>query len=126
MSSNDDSVVCVDFDFFCFKQKTAYEMRISDWSSDVCSSDLSARMISKIAEGLVLVIIRQPVRSERPQPNGRASGGSSRTDHKGRTGRRAGCLDGRGSGCAEGRNRWFRRPPAMCGTSRYDLLWRAR
>src|SRR3546814_1920741 len=25
--------------FFCFKQKTAYEMRISDWSSDVCSSD---------------------------------------------------------------------------------------
>src|SRR3546814_8919132 len=26
--------------FFCFKQKTAYEMRISDWSSDVCSSDL--------------------------------------------------------------------------------------
>src|SRR3546814_12678716 len=26
--------------FFCSKQKTAYEMRISDWSSDVCSSDL--------------------------------------------------------------------------------------
>src|SRR3546814_1450876 len=29
--------------FFFFKQKTAYEMRISDWSSDVCSSDLSRR-----------------------------------------------------------------------------------
>src|SRR3546814_5634281 len=28
--------------FFFFKQKTAYEMRISDWSSDVCSSDLCA------------------------------------------------------------------------------------
>src|SRR3546814_19487865 len=28
------------FMFFFFKQKTAYEMRISDWSSDVCSSDL--------------------------------------------------------------------------------------
>src|SRR3546814_7771335 len=28
------------FAFFVFKQKTAYEMRISDWSSDVCSSDL--------------------------------------------------------------------------------------
>src|SRR3546814_7460992 len=28
---------------FCFKQKTAYEMRISDWSSDVCSSDLNPR-----------------------------------------------------------------------------------
>src|SRR3546814_4733035 len=30
------------FVFFFFKQKTAYEMRISDWSSDVCSSDLLA------------------------------------------------------------------------------------
>src|SRR3546814_16288186 len=29
--------------FFCVKQKTAYEMRISDWSSDVCSSDLWPR-----------------------------------------------------------------------------------
>src|SRR3546814_3894623 len=29
------------FCFFFFKQKTAYEMRISDWSSDVCSSDLA-------------------------------------------------------------------------------------
>src|SRR3546814_10859656 len=29
--------------FFFFKQKTAYEMRISDWSSDVCSSDLHCR-----------------------------------------------------------------------------------
>src|SRR3546814_10726815 len=33
------SRICVVF-FFFFKQKTAYEMRISDWSSDVCSSDL--------------------------------------------------------------------------------------
>src|SRR3546814_7632618 len=30
--------------FFFFKQKTAYEMRISDWSSDVCSSDLGAQV----------------------------------------------------------------------------------
>src|SRR3546814_11094471 len=29
------------FFFFCVKQKTAYEVRISDWSSDVCSSDLA-------------------------------------------------------------------------------------
>src|SRR3546814_19121396 len=29
--------------FFFFKHKTAYEMRISDWSSDVCSSDLARR-----------------------------------------------------------------------------------
>src|SRR3546814_4703906 len=34
-------VLCVCF--FFFKQKTAYEMRISDWSSDVCSSDLRPR-----------------------------------------------------------------------------------
>src|SRR3546814_1978181 len=32
--------------FFFFKQKTAYEMRISDWSSDVCSSDLGSRQLS--------------------------------------------------------------------------------
>src|SRR3546814_7980229 len=32
-------IVCIVF--FFFKQKTAYEMRISDWSSDVCSSDLT-------------------------------------------------------------------------------------
>src|SRR3546814_2643230 len=43
-------LVC--FDFFFFKQKTAYEMRISDWSSDVCSSDLG-----ELDEG-------QPVRRE--------------------------------------------------------------
>src|SRR3546814_6265762 len=36
--------VCI---FFFFKQKTAYEMRISDWSSDVCSSDLRARVGSE-------------------------------------------------------------------------------
>src|SRR3546814_3518968 len=33
-------LVCFCCIFFFFKQKTAYEMRISDWSSDVCSSDL--------------------------------------------------------------------------------------
>src|SRR3546814_9153728 len=32
--------------FFLFKQNTAYEMRISDWSSDVCSSDLFHRRIA--------------------------------------------------------------------------------
>src|SRR3546814_9654702 len=37
--------------FFFFKQKTAYEMRISDWSSDVCSSDLD--LLVKAADQLV-------------------------------------------------------------------------
>src|SRR3546814_8160713 len=36
---------------FFFKQKTAYEMRISDWSSDVCSSDLRRRRIA--TQGLI-------------------------------------------------------------------------
>src|SRR3546814_14583358 len=34
----------------CFKQKTAYEMRISDWSSDVCSSDLTRRRTGEAGE----------------------------------------------------------------------------
>src|SRR3546814_10186796 len=34
-------MVCVFVCFFFFKQKTAYDMRISDWSSDVCASDLA-------------------------------------------------------------------------------------
>src|SRR3546814_10763920 len=44
-------VVYVQF-FFFFKQKTAYEMRISDWSSDVCSSDLAFRTISEVSDEL--------------------------------------------------------------------------
>src|SRR3546814_13865050 len=49
------------FCFFFFKQKTAYEMRISDWSSDVCSSDLfqgSSRF--DIAQGFANVLQRDP------------------------------------------------------------------
>src|SRR3546814_3075511 len=36
--------------FFFFKQKTAYEMRISDWSSDVCSSDLDGVFVQGLLE----------------------------------------------------------------------------
>src|SRR3546814_1785427 len=51
--------------FFFFKQKTAYEMRISDWSSDVCSSDLlqgaqpSAGEIAIIGAGRVTESVRR-------------------------------------------------------------------
>src|SRR3546814_10850676 len=41
------SMYCVCLCFFFFKQKTAYEMRISDWSSDVCSSDLRPCTVGK-------------------------------------------------------------------------------
>src|SRR3546814_7899947 len=36
--------------FFFFKQKTAYEMRISDWSSDVCSSDLQLALQQELTD----------------------------------------------------------------------------
>src|SRR3546814_5297135 len=48
--------------FFFFKQKTAYEMRISDWSSDVCSSDLrdrSRRPVFRLEEYLRLALPSQ-------------------------------------------------------------------
>src|SRR3546814_7053214 len=43
---------------FFFKQKTAYEMRISDWSSDVCSSDLAVALITSFAwrEGTLFAV----------------------------------------------------------------------
>src|SRR3546814_3579849 len=47
--------------FVFFKQKTAYEMRISDWSSDVCSSDLGHRidLLAEPAPGLGVGLARQ-------------------------------------------------------------------
>src|SRR3546814_4708623 len=53
------SVYCVSdmwsllvFCLFFFKQKTAYEMRISDWSSDVCSSDLLVAALPDALQGV--------------------------------------------------------------------------
>src|SRR3546814_19608659 len=42
--------------FFFFKQKTAYEMRISDWSSDVCSSDLNTSASFRVPSALTPTI----------------------------------------------------------------------
>src|SRR3546814_3129853 len=64
------------FMFFFFKQKTAYEMRISDWSSDVCSSDLAGRA----RRGLHLLPVLAPPPRQRagaglaPQPDPRRRG----------------------------------------------------
>src|SRR3546814_2754646 len=45
--------------FFVFKQKTAYEMRISDWSSDVCSSDLGKLIVyGRTREGCLMRLRR--------------------------------------------------------------------
>src|SRR3546814_4551664 len=54
-----DSCYCL-CRFFCFKQKTAYEMRISDWSSDVCSSDLASRRVNKVG-ALAAIIMPRPI-----------------------------------------------------------------
>src|SRR3546814_13011505 len=47
--------------FFFFKQKTAYEMRISDWSSDVCSSDLAEDFESIPGHGALATLDGQRV-----------------------------------------------------------------
>src|SRR3546814_5606940 len=55
--------------FFFFKQKTAYEMRISDWSSDVCSSDLvgvEAMRFQETSNGLVPMFRHSGLHVEMP------------------------------------------------------------
>src|SRR3546814_16646648 len=54
--------------FFFFKQKTAYEIRISDWSSDVCSSDLSAAPnLAAVGAALASAAIHSSQELPRPQ-----------------------------------------------------------
>src|SRR3546814_6084145 len=52
--------------FFFFKQKTAYEMRISDWSSDVCSSDLTIPTRHLVRGGRAKSVLREAVRGFAP------------------------------------------------------------
>src|SRR3546814_3004499 len=77
--------------FFFFKQKTAYEMRISDWSSDVCSSDLAGAVVeaadlAELAAATKLPLaaleqtvasVRRCVEGEESDPFGRAIGRAS-------------------------------------------------
>src|SRR3546814_12642817 len=56
-------VCCVFFFLFFFKQKTAYEMRISDWSSDVCSSDLTIPRSTMPSPSPAIVASRTSVHS---------------------------------------------------------------
>src|SRR3546814_10761296 len=56
------------FDILClicvfFKQKTAYEMRISDWSSDVCSSDLAFGQHGAVIRRQITQIAQRPIHS---------------------------------------------------------------
>src|SRR3546814_6765223 len=68
------------FDLLCFffKQKTSYEMRISDWSSDVCSSDL----IEKPGDYMTLRLVGEPVIISRTR-DGRISASYNMCVHRG-------------------------------------------
>src|SRR3546814_4335820 len=74
------------FFFFFFKQKTAYEMRISDWSSDVCSSDLLRRVVEAPAPdppgdlGLVVTVGLEARGREHPAVVGAAGAGAVLVD----------------------------------------------
>src|SRR3546814_10740042 len=72
------------FCFLFFKQKTAYEMRISDWSSDVCSSDLIAS--SSCSRTNTAPPAAAPLDTANPKPGGRppAPGGAAGTPVVGR------------------------------------------
>src|SRR3546814_2252982 len=72
--------MCVDC-FFCFKQKTAYDMRISDWSSDVCSSDLIRPLPILYTDKWIAVGIRQRV--DRTGAVTRLQGGRCSQAHQG-------------------------------------------
>src|SRR3546814_2511468 len=76
--------------FFFFKQKTAYEMRISDWSSDVCSSDLEQERTDQLLQ-VQQRGIRRPDGGGRgglgPRPAGDDSARSRGSGHGGSAGR---------------------------------------
>src|SRR3546814_987434 len=71
--------------FFFFKQKTAYEMRISDWSSDVCSSDLLDRRRESRKGGELLAGSRGRRRAFRQHEEQLAHAGQPDQDPAGRT-----------------------------------------
>src|SRR3546814_5393938 len=81
---------------FFFKQKTAYEMRISDWSSDVCSSDLSCANERVLGEHPLVRAKRWPPSQGRPPARclqcrcGRGSSGHQQRHATRSEGRRVG------------------------------------
>src|SRR3546814_5277149 len=69
--------ICEYLVFFFFKQKTAYDMRISDWSSDVCSSDLRPRAPDVVLKGRTSPPSLKAVRRRRVQFEETCDGGAS-------------------------------------------------
>src|SRR3546814_17232146 len=120
---------------FFFKQKTAYEMRISDWSSDVCSSDLAAGVLddevtdldaggahepgpAKARAGSVLTALRNPTPPATSDTSTAMTGicqkaRSGTVTSQGKTGTRATCRTATRSGAA----RAVRAPSRAIGTA---------
>src|SRR3546814_4199336 len=74
--------------FFFFKQKAAYELRISDWSSDVCSSDLAAVVVAPgnplaAAEGFDRLVLVEPHRGRHRPGVGHEGGAAVVGEHEG-------------------------------------------
>src|SRR3546814_6082316 len=69
-----------DCSFFFCKQKTAYEMRISDWSSDVCSSDLPSHKVS-VPNSRIMTWTESSAMSNRPSTMREKTSGSSSAIH---------------------------------------------
>src|SRR3546814_10087567 len=81
------SLIC----FFFFKQKTAYELRISDWSSDVCSSDLAGHQRDRrpvdrafVGGGAGAAGVRNPKRTGGNARHHRGGGRNGRGRRRGR------------------------------------------
>src|SRR3546814_15202350 len=70
-------MIYVEVYFFFFKQKTAYEMRISDWSSDLCSSDLKRPSPRRPPPSRPRTSPRHPPPRPSPRPPPRASASST-------------------------------------------------
>src|SRR3546814_19670040 len=60
------SAVLLLYGFFFFKQKTAYELRISDWSSDVCSSDLGGLLTDAVDQHPHCVLLLDEIEKAHP------------------------------------------------------------
>src|SRR3546814_5252725 len=78
--------------FFFFKQKTAYELRISDWSSDVCSSDLAWPRIAPRGCGTPEAVVRGLHLDDGPLPIACRDGPEKRLPVLGGAQRAAACL----------------------------------
>src|SRR3546814_20369107 len=89
------------FCFFFFKQKTAYDMRISDWSSDVCSSDLQwgAIPVPRQLIGQAQLFVREAAARNRQEKEAGPEGRTQARSARGRQGDEVRRRSARGAAC---------------------------